>query len=391
MRLYRLISRTGRKKKRLTPWFKPPAAGAPVRYFGWYWDPELKEWLPLDITKLMVTVPVQDVQMPTTMPSRTQPARVPGWEYNFQYNEWMHVVQAEPVMEFTPPRPLKPDMNMDDVQKAAVYDVDVRAVIETIRLDWVPASGFTRTHIDNLIRMLEKSGYSRAAADDIMRQYVKLTAGMDAAGKAEVWKKATDAIFRCWQRTHLVGTSTAQKYWAENVRNQMRDTSQLVGPVAAVAILSLIAAVTGFLLGRMLDLILTPAEDAVTLVEKARTYLMGPDYWYYSRMISRTRKGVPFYSQCEEIGTTYVRLKRGTGAGEIDIIDFPGGFLEEGYVFPYFVKYNWTYWTLSYVGMLSHQGVNWYSLRKGNYDSGGLRPGSMIPDEEWCAGFHWYL
>ena len=391
MRLYRLISRTGYRKRRTTPWFKAAAAGPPVRYAGWIWDPANREWLPEEMRPVTVTIEPELYPMPTQLPSRVYSAQQPGWSYSFTTHEWVPTIVMATAITAEPIRSLPPDVTMDDVYQAAVYDVNIRNVLESLKLGAVPPEGFTRVHIDNLIRMLEKSGYTRAAADKVMAQYVKLTAGVDPATKARIWKAATKSIFECWQRSHKVGTATAQHYWADYVKNSLGETSKSLGPTAAAAVWVLVAAVAGFLLGRLMDLVLTPKEELFVLHEEARTYLIGPEFWKYSRMISRTPAGTPYYSMCEEIGTTWVRLRRGTGAGDVDIIDFPGGFVESGYDFPYFVKYTWSYWTLSYVGMLSHQGTNVYSLRRGDRDRGGLRPGSMIPAEEWCSGFHWYL
>lgn len=387
-----LLARVGQKKQRLWPWFKPPAAGAPVKYFGWYWDPEYKEWLPLDITKLMVKVPIPDLPRPTEVPSRTQPARVPGWEYNFEYFQWVYVARGMPIVEFAPPRPLPPDMVMEDVYEAAVYNVDIEAVIASLQLKDMPAAGLTRVHIDNLILMLEKSGYTRAAADKVMAQYVKLTAGLDAVQKGEVWKKATDAIFRCWQRTHLVGTTDAQWYWARSVRNQMREITPLVGPAAAVTILGIIATVTGILLGRLLDLLTTPEEDTINLKEPEGTYLMRYDHYLYSKMVAISAEGKSYYSACDDIGTSYIRHRRAPRGGTIDIIDFPGGFVEEGHKGIYFVKYTWRTWILEYTGFLTSIGGNFYVMREGDRDKYAVGKAPFTLEEsKWCPDFRWYL
>ncbi|GAH45606.1 unnamed protein product [marine sediment metagenome] len=92
------------------------------------------------------------------------------------------------------------------------------------------------------------------------------------------------------------------------------------------------------------------------------------------------------------IGAEWVRYKRAGKGEKYDIIDFPGGFVEEGFVFPYFVKYTWSHWVLEYVGMLFSVSGNLFALKKADDDwYAGLPAGVTVDYEHWCKDFHYYL
>ena len=146
------------------------------------------------------------------------------------------------------------------------------------------------------------------------------------------------------------------------------------------------------MIGTIADRLITPDTESMVLKEPPGTYLMRWELYYYSRMISISVKGQPYYSVCDDIGTSYVRHMRPRQRAGIDIIDFPGGFVEKGHVGAYYVKYTWQYWILKYIGMLTRRGPNFYTLREKEYDprASGRPPFSLLAPD-WCTNFHWYL
>jgi len=378
-------------RKGLTPWFEPPAPGAPMRYHGWVWDPGLREWVAAPVARIVAVIQQPKFPKPQVTPRPAQPfyvvgwwwnaraeeweeipltpeeisegrrrgrkpqwppgpevlAQQPGWSWSYENRQWVATIVFGTPVNFEPPRPFRPDISFAGI-----------TVLTPIEREW--------THfLTSLINAGLNPTEARRVADGMRKHFWELSKARRQIAHTDVW------------RNYMQANATG--------------LNESLNRMGAVAVVIAMTAAIGYLIGTIAERLAFGRDEHVTLVEKQRTYLIGPDYWKYSRMIGRTRLGVPYYSECEEIGTTYVRLKRGYGAGDIDIIDFLGGFLETGYVFPYFYKYRWFYWTLSYVGMLSHQGAGLYSLRKGNRDRGGVQFGRMLPSTSWCTDFHWYL
>lgn len=435
MRVYKLIARVGRKRQRMYPFFKAPEAGAPMRYLGWVWKPEIKEWVRVDTEKLKVTLPEREFEKPTEPPKPEQradvpgwwfneymsaweeipllpleiaegmergtmplfppgqagPSRVPGWYWSEEHGAWLEAITAMPVVEFEVPPSLPPEISMDDIVTAAVYDEEIRAVLEVLRHRFDPVTGLTKHSIDNLIRMMENCGMTEAYARNIIKQYQQLTVGLTSAEKAEVWNHASRAIYDNWRKSHRVGTSMARTYWAERVRRSLGVKPHGFEATYTTVALVFMAAAFGWLIGRLLNKVAFPGDELAISIGGRGAYLLGPGEWCYSKLIGRSAKGRPYYSNCGGIGTAYVRHKRPEYKGGSDIIDFPGGFVEEGHVGAYFVKYTWQYWTLEYVGMSARMGRNWHMLREGNTDQTPMSLAYVLPEDQWCTDFRWYL
>lgn len=436
MRLYKLLTRTGGFKARLWPWFAPPPAEFPVRYFGWRWDPAISEWVRFEEQNIKVEIPVWRFPKPKYIPRPYQELLPVGWHWNEETAEWEEIpltpieidldLERGPRPEWPPgpelpdsvegwawdydekvwrqtiisgrsifynaPPPMPPDLTEQQIIEAGVYNVDIQQILKELQADMAPVAIRFRNHINNLMLMLERSGKSPTEARRLMTEYVKITAGMGAAEKKEVWLRATQSIYHTWRNTHLVSPTRAQMAWAEYVKNGVRLQKAPVSPDIALVAIYLAAALFGALLGWLLDELLGGDVDTYNLHDDQGTYLLGPENWAYAKHIGTSIKGSLFYSSCEGIGTEYVRHKRQRGKIGIDVIDFPGGFVETGYQIPYWVKYNWSFWAIEYIGMLESRGSRFYQLKKSDHDRFAIaRPRRMLPPSRWCANFHYYL
>lgn len=436
MRLYKLISRVGKRKKRLWPWFDPPAAEAPMKYYGWVWDPEKEDWIKKQVKKVKTVVNEPKYPKPTEKPRPEQtlyepgwywngrsgvweeipltpqelseglergpkpewppghayPEDVLGWHWDWEYEEWCAVIYGERITEFEVPQPLPPDITEEQVRQLAYVGVDLDKIIQVMDQPWLPPVLMTNYELRQLMMMLEKSGYSRLGAAEVLSKYQMLTKAMPAEQIQKVWSQAAQSIIRTWRRSHQINTSVGQRMWAEGVAKHfgMKPDPTLRWFVAAALMWG--AACFGISLGNLLESLVTPEEELCTLKEDKWNYLLGPGNWEYSRLIGRTIRGRTYYSKCMGIGTEYVRHKRQRGKIGYDVIDFPGGFVETGYKFPHYVKYNWSHWALQYIGMLESVSVSFYRLKKADVDPYATMRGHwMLPVEDWCKGFDWYL
>jgi len=348
MRLYRIIARHGHKRQRFWWWFEPPEAGAPVRYDGWFWDPANKEWMPIEMAPMKLVVTYQLYPKPTKMPSREFSSEQPGWSYSFTKFEWVRtVVMAEPV-DFTPPRSLPPW-----VTQKAVFELYSWEQLYLEEVNTFIAQGYTmeaakritRNNFDNLLRIL----------------WAK-----QAAANKSAWKVAVEGLGKD--------------------PDFMRETVLVYGAVI------IIAAVIGALIGDIMERFTFRDIDAFTLKEPIGVYLMRYDHYVYSKNVGVTTEGRRLYSACDDIGTSYIRHRRPRGRKGVDIIDFPGGFVEEGHKGVYFVKYTWRAWTLEYIGFLVSVGANLYALKEGEVDPyvDPSRPFG-VDASRWCPDFRWYL
>lgn len=391
MRLYRLISRTGQVRKGMTPWFKAPAAGAPVRYHGWTWDIRYEQWVEAPRQRIRVEVQAPAYPKPTETPRPAQEANVIGWWFNVTTKDWEEIpltrMETAEGYERGPKPDLPPGPAISKEQPGWSWFERthewVATIIAATPIDFTPPPTFRPDVSEAGITVLTP----------IEREWQQFLISLINQGMnpTEARRVADSMRKTFWELSKARRQMAHTDIWRNFVQTQAPNLNESINKIGAAAVVIIIAAALGYLIGSIMSRLAFGTDRFETMEEKQRTYLLGPDIWKYSRMVSRAPGGTPYYSECEEIGTTWVRHRRGRGRGDIDLIDFPGGFIEEGYVFPLFVKYTWSHWTLRYVGMLSHQGTNLYALKKGDYDSGGLRPGQMIPAAEWCAGFHWYL
>lgn len=414
MRLYRLIAKVGQMKKRGYPWFDPPAPEAPKKYAGWFWDPEKSEWVETDVEDVTVEIKVPKYPEPTEPPIPAIPLHVPGWywhgkagewqwmdltveekyegiqrqskpkyppgtggptevkgwSWSKKYDEWVATIIIGEQIEFTPPRSLPPGVDVETVFAADPYFQlafeTAQKLVETGRWDLLQQGDAFWKLVYEVHKLCPEAKYPVHIAEGIFKARAVMHAKRTWLASEEAWKMRVNALDP--GRTDYFGNTIV------------------------FLILAYVASMTGWLIGSIMERITFIDEDMYTLTEKVNTYLLGPENWMYSRHIGTSVKGRPYYSRCQEIGTEYVRHKRARWSGEFDIIDFPGGFVEKGYKFPYFVKYTWSHWLLEYVGFLANVGGDKYMLVESDYDPAARLPrGSTAPYEEWCQNFHWYL
>lgn len=343
-----LLSRVGQKKQRLWPWFEPPVAPPPMRYDGWFWEPRNKEWLPTEMVPMTIAFEPKRFPKPTQMPSRDFSSEQPGWSYSFTTFEWVQtIIMSEPV-DLVPPRSLPP------------------YVTDEMILAGVPLLEQHRLFYERLVSLgLQPHEAKRIA--DITGEY----------------------IVGLMKAKYPFETKTMWKNYSVEVENQWWILKQ---EILIKGGLILIAAAIGYLIGTIMEGLTFPDIDVFTLKEPAGTYLMRYDHYLYSKMVALTRTGKPYYSACEDIGTSWIRHRRAPIGGRVDVIDFPGGFVEEGHVGIWFVKYTWSAWLLEYIGFLTNVGGNYYVMREGNRDRYAVGKAPFtLPSSQWCTGLHWYL
>lgn len=381
---------------------------------GWYWNGRAGLWEErLMPPKTTWVTPVHPPE-PTELPSRTQPAEVPGWRYSFMYEVWekapmdqvrVDVEQERPpkpayppgmavsstpagwvwyseakgwqaivfkseIVEFTPPRSLPPGVDLASVFPADPYFTlsveTARKLVETGRWDILAQGDAYWKLVAEVHRLRPAAKFPHLIAEGVF----EARAVMHAKG---VWLASKEA----WQmRMDALGPGAYQGVWEAGF----------------LGVLFLVTALTGYLIGMIMERLSFPEVKLLKMDAHVTHYLLGPEHWVYSTQIGTSQGGHTYYSACERIGTEYTRHKRAAFAGEYDIIDFPGGFVEEGFVFPYFVKYTWQYWTIDYIGMLVSMGPNWYKLKHSDDDPHKwLERGRMLPLDEWCPNFKFYL
>lgn len=424
------------RKQRLWPWFEPPAAIAPKRYYGWHWDPAIREWVKDEVSEIQIYVsapkypkpteiprPAQELfvlgwnwngrageweeapmpteriavseprpDAPTVVPSRTQPAQVLGWRYNFNTKVWEPIQMPITLIEAGGERPPKPEFipgpeistEAEGWSWSETTEKWVATIIMAEPIGFTPPRSlppgvteatvfemysFEQLFLEEII-YFQNQGFTYEAARQITR------ANFDPLIRMMYAQQRGDAI-RGWQ-----GLVTAISGHPKIV----------IQEYTVIGLLYLITAAFGYLIGTILEGLILPDREGFVLTAHVNTYLIAPDDWKYSRHIDATPEGRPIYVECDGIGTEYVRFKRGLGKGWTDRIDFPGGFLEEGYQFPYYVKYVWQYWVLEYVGMMFSLHSIFYALKKGDFDAAArFGHGYKLPRERWCADFDWYL
>lgn len=414
MRLYKLLSRTGQRKQRPYPWFEAPAAGAPQRYVGWTWDPSAKEWVRDVVVPIKVEVMVPKFPRPISVPRSAQPINVPGWYWNGRAgiweeiplsiiemsegfergsmpayppgpavgidqpgwswfeaeNEWVATSLTGRPLEFLPPPTLPPDVeNVEILLAGHMGDLNIRMI------RWAVSYGMSYR---------DAVGFAGRAMEDFAGWGKAMTPMVYKA----LWAKYSVGL---WDK---IGSYTSSKpFLPVKVPIEERYAQEAVVSEAFVTgVLVLVAAAIGYMIGTILDRLITPAEDYFVLSESKGTYLVGPDDWKYSKYIGLSPDKRLYFSECQDIGTDYTRHKRGWGTAAVDTIDFPGGFIESGYQFPYWIKYTWQTWSIEYVGMLESVGQNLYRLKVGRGFTGKIEGrGRVLPSAKWCSGFHYYL
>jgi len=414
MRLYKLISRHGQFKERMYPWFEPPAVGAPMRYAGWRWDPGIGEWVEVPVEPIEVDVVIPRYSKPTEPPMARQPLYVPGWYWNGRAGQW----------EESPLTPQELSEGMERGSKPKLVP-GTRVLVEVEgwswsegRLEWDATIvygeriGFTpppplppdledtgeyelKAYMFNpqeLLNVLERLGMSRGEAMMYMGKYHRLIAELPYEEGKVVWDHMVRTICRMYRDTHMFSMTESRGKWLAYVQESCSYGVRASSPATGIALLVLVFTLAGIIAGTILERLAFVDEDDYVLVAPPNTYLLGPENWAYSKHIGTSVRGGQYFSSCEDIGTEYVRHKRGRWRIEPDVIDFPGGFVETGFQFPYWVKYRWSYWRLEYVGMLMSRGERFYELKESDYNRYATgRPPWMLKSSDWCADFHYYL
>ncbi len=369
----------------------PPGPHVPSEVEGWTWSSARRKWIEQSMPLEWVDVEGVRPAKPTVAPRVAYPDRVLGWSWDYETGQWLEVIYAEAVTEFEMPGPPPPNINFSDPQQAAIYDVDIGAVVEALRQDIEGGAFPMRVHVDNMLRMLEKSGYSPAAARAVMAEYQKLTVGATAAQKTEVFRRATDAFYRIWQQSHKLSSTHAQELWARGVKDEMQRSLRTAGPAGQPIVLYALAILTGIIAGLALENVTRGTSEDVSMSPAIGEYLMGPGSWSYAGVVSVSESEVAYYKSCGGIGASNAHHLRGSPFGS-DVIAFtPAGFLQTGYKFPRWLKYRWEYWSISYVGFLVRVGDNLYRLQDGSKDPQQTGFARIYPADEVCPDFEYYL
>lgn len=409
-----MLSRHGKFNKGIHPWIKAPLTGAPVKYYGWHWDPAKKLWVEDDVRKIEVEVKVPVYLRPVGPPRPAQPFYVPGWYWNGRAGLW----EIAPLSE----------QEIGDGIEAGPKPEYVPAVAEPTEVEgW----SWSDTHQEWIATMIiaEKVGFepprslppgvdlaSVFPVDPYFEASVRAARRLVELGRWDILANG-DAYFKLVAQTHRLCPAAkyphliaegvfesraimhAKRVWlsseeAWKIRiNELAPANQdLISKIGTHAFVVGVAALVGFLIGTIMERMAWPEGEIVGLYPAIRTWLMGPGHWNYANHIGTSRGDSQYYSICDDIGTDYTRHWRGLPGAYRDTIDFPGGFLEKGFKDGFFVKYNWILWHIEYIGMLASVGGNFYVLKKGNYDGKTLlRPGQMLPVEQWCPDFRTYL
>jgi len=348
MRLYRLLARLGTVKKGISPFVEAPPEVEPGKFAGWQWNAEEGRWEKVPLKPIKVSFPYKLYPKPEQLPSRAFSAVQPGWSYSFTTNEWVQTkVMAEPI-EFVPPHLMPPGTEVTEACALAAGQSTL-----TLMMDKFIAMGLPGD------------------------QAFDLATRINTVKVRHMVVSPTGEYYKLWDGySNVMG------------REGMTFLQQVtVGMVLMVIIDDLRLMIDA--IGRGL---MWPKEKIVRMVPIERTYLFGPDEWFYADHVSVSPKDVPYYTACEEIGATNAHHLRGH-PGAWDRIAFePGGFLEKGWKAGRFVRYRWEYWEVNYIGFLIRSGENFYRLQVGYEDRDAYRAGYMKPYGQVCAQkFRYYL
>lgn len=325
----------------------PPGPEVPWRVDGWVWSSARLKWLESPMPLEWVEVEAQRPPRPVEAPREADPTRVPGWVWNLDEQEWAEIVYAVPVMEFDMPHSLPPGIT----QEALMIEFPLE-----LQYKWA---------YENLIAQGLAPHEAKRIVDIMGEAILKTVWAQQRAMKEGVWKS-------------VYGMANAQ----------MKD---LIEKIGAYGVLVIIAAVVGALVGTFLERFTRKEEQFVAMTPALRTYLMGPDDWYYAGCVGVSVKEVPYYKACWSIGAVNAHHLRGEPWGQDRIAFVPGGFLETGYKIPRWVKYRWEYWEIDYIGFLVRTGENLYRLQEGSIDPEQAGAARLYPPEQVCLNFTYYL
>lgn len=329
-----------------------------------------QNWQRVPLTRREASQGIQPSPMPAYIPVEAGITEVQGWSWYREQQRWVATIVMGQSIGFTPPRSLPPGVDLASVFPADPYFLlafeTAQKLVETGRWDILQQGDAFFKLVYEVHRLAPDAKYPVSIAEGMFEARYIMHAKRVWLASEEAWRMRISAL----------------------------DTAKFEGAAVGVgaAILFIVTALTGFLIGTIMERLTFPEDPEDVFDVPRNNYLVGPDDWRYSKHIGSSRKGIQYYSACEGIGTEYVRFKRGLRKGYIDVIDFPGGFVETGYQFPYWVKYTWSHWQLEYVGMLYSVGAEIYALKEADQDVGvRYMIGFILPAEEWCSDFHYYL
>lgn len=369
-----------------------PSRDQPAEVLGWRYSFMYEVWEKIPMPRVPVEVRKQRPPAPVYPPGQYRPSEVLGWRYSDPDQDW--VTMAMPIIEVdvTPERPPKPAIEPRPAGAERVYgwywNKEVKEWLEVV---------LAKRVIETELPLTLPPGITEAKVRTVMsmtEQYEIFYANLKALGMTDTEAKRIGSamVDGFWR----MGKSGVQKMHAKEFQESIKDIAGIardrVELIQVGAMVVVVGIVIGAMIGTILRRLTLPDQDYFRLTGGVSTYLIGPDNWEYSRCIGTSASGRRYYSACGGIGTTYVRHFRGHGVGQMDTIDFPGGFLEQGYKLPYYVKYLWSHWDLSYVGMLQSVGKDFYVLKEGKRFAtveGGVA--DIAPYDEWCPDFRFYL
>ena len=435
MRLYRILRWVGKVRKRMYPWFEAPAAGRPMRYDGWVWDPEVGDWVVEPVEKIEVNIEPLREPKPDVEPSEPLADRVPGWFWVYSQQEWMkdeHFRSGHYALEFYPPMPRIPpgrtqaaevpgwEYNWDtfkwdktDYERKTVWisdpwppmpdrapDIGFPDVTADWRWDysnneWVQITIYAESVEIEPPRSLppdvDQAGLN--VVFPLTEQYALfkqnlISQGLDPHQAERVARAVGDAVLKT---IYAQQKEMAKDTWQRIADGLGMECSDMLATMTYYGLLGIVAFSAGVVIGYAYGRVVLPDVERVVLPCTMLTYLIGPDDWYYSENIGKSVEGQDYFSICDGIGTDLTRHKRSTWGFDIDNIDFPGGFIENGYQFPYWIKYTWEFWEVEYVGFLRSAGQGFYVLKPEAKHSGPFWPGYMSRKEIWCREYRYYL
>lgn len=423
-------------KSGIFPWFEPPPAGAPKRYDGWVWDPSIKEWVGSDVSMISLTVEEKrqpkpqrppgpeilpkvkgwewdpttrkwlSLPMPTTIqavgevrpPMPKLPAAHPGvgevlgWKFDFDTMTWKKAGMPVTLVEVTEERPPKPEYPPGPAltMKVKGWSWDrntlqwIQVLVAKEIVEFEPPRSFSPTvdlaAVNMVYPMTEQFAHFQASL---------LNLGLTQTDANRIGQTMVDGF---WNMSRSAMTKHRAELYAESFQPAVVANRDLIEKIGVYGAVIALAAIVGALIGTILSRLILPDPQAIGLAPQVTTYLLGPDRWYYGRHIATSAKGKNYYSCCDEIGTDYYRHKRGPFGSTYDVIDFPGGFLEEGWHAGKFVKYTWTQWNIEYCGFLVRINDGMFMLKTAPLVTGAL-PFIVwqLPESEWCGNFRLYL
>lgn len=315
---------------------------------GWSFDFDKMVWREVRMPMVQIEVEKERPQAPLYPPGPEVPVRLPGWQWDRDRQEWIAVLVATNVVEFEVPRGLPPGAEVTDEQ----MEIALAGPAE------------------DAFQMLRQAGMTPAEAGEVLATWFVQIRDIRNVGAENIWNLCVVKA-----RFLLMDVKRSTPHLFERP-----ETAGLI----YLAIIAFVAAV--------LFAIIRRDEEPVSLKPPEPTFLLGPDRWFYGKHVGTSITGVLYYSCCFEACPETARHMRGPAWGLTDSIIFPDGFVEEGWYAGKFRKYAWERWVIEYRGFLVRINDGLFRLKRAP-----LEPGApphiyfMMPDDQWCTNFLYYL